>query len=45
MSTARNTHLSTRRRSTKSWEILRAVSKRANMRPERQKKFRYHHYA
>ena len=45
MSTTRNTYLRIRRRSPKSWRPVRTISKTTNKRGERQKNFRYHHYA
>jgi len=45
MSTTRNTYLRSRRRSPKSWRPVRTFFKRANKKANRQKNFRYHHYA
>lgn len=45
MSTTRKAHLSTGRRARKTLEQGRVVSGKANKRPQRQKTFRYHHYA
>ena len=45
MSTTRKAYLRIGRRSPKSWKPVRALSKTTNNRAERQKNFRYHHYA
>jgi hypothetical protein len=45
MSTTRNANLRTRRCSPKTLGSVRVVAKKSNQRLERQRNFRYHHYA
>jgi hypothetical protein len=45
MSTTRKAYLRIGRRLSKSWKPVRTLSKMTNNRAERQKNYRYHHYA